>query len=130
MMERFSSLIGVPDIGAGTRHERIRRYTKNRVELHESTHPLALLLRSTALGDPGATELVGFARGVFAEQIRRHFDAELRALPPARREDAVATIASLTSVESWEQFRHAHGRSPVQIRRAWSRAIERTLDEN
>jgi AcrR family transcriptional regulator len=130
MMERFSSLIGVPDIGAGSRDERIRRYTKNRVELHETTNPLALLLRSTALGDPGAAELVGFARGVFADQIRLHFEAELRALPPARREDAVATIATLTSVESWEQFRHAHGRTPVQIRRAWSRAIDVTLDEH
>ena len=128
MMERFSDLMGVPDIGVGSRDERIKRYARNRVELHETTHLPARLLRSTALGDPGAAELVGFARGAFADQVRLHFDAELRALPPSQREDAVATIASLTSVESWEQFRLAHGRSPAQTSRAWSRAIDQALD--
>lgn len=46
------------------------------------------------------------------------------ALSPVPRKDAVAT---LTSVESWEQVRLAHGRSPVQTRRARSRTIDQAL---
>lgn len=125
--QRFPRLFVVPDVGVGPRAERIARFAATRVELWERTHLLARLLRSNALRDPGAAELVRFARTTVAEQVRRHFDPELRALTAAQREDAVATIASLTSVESWEQFRHAHARSPLQTRRAWARAIGRIL---
>ena len=47
----------------------------------------------------------------------------------ARRESVVASIAVLTSVESWEQFRRAFERSPLQTRRAWVHAIDRILAE-
>ncbi len=126
-VERFPKLFVVPDIGAGPRDERIKRFAANRVELWEKTHFLARLLRSTALQDSGAAEMVDFARKSMADQIRVHFGDELDALKPALREDAVATIASLTSVESWEQFRHASRRSPTQTQRAWARAIHRIL---
>ena len=43
------------------------------------------------------------------------------------RDDAVALIATLTSVESWEQFRLAYRRSPAQTRRAWTNAIRAIL---
>ena len=33
----------------------------------------------------------------------------------------------LTSVESWEQFRIAYRRSPLQTRRAWANAIKAIL---
>jgi hypothetical protein len=39
-----------------------------------------------------------------------------------------ASIAVLTSVEPWDQFRYVHDRSPLQIRRAWTRSIDRILD--
>ena len=50
-------------------------------------------------------------------------------LTAAQRDDAVALVATLTSVESWEQFRLAYGRSPLQTRRAWAQAIEAVLSE-
>lgn len=43
------------------------------------------------------------------------------------RDDAVALIATLTSVESWEQFRQTYGRSSLQTRRAWAQAMGEIL---
>lgn len=126
-VERFHRLFVLPDIGVGTREERIRRIAAVRVELWETTHYLARLVRSTALKDPGSAEMVKFARQSMADQIRAHFAPELSDLKPAERDDAVATIASLTSVESWEQFRHASERTAAQTQRAWARAINRIL---
>ena len=64
---------------------------------------------------------------MLSDQIRVHFDHELRTLNPADREDIVASISVLTSVESWEQFRRTLNRTVGQTRRAWSNAIERLL---
>lgn len=125
--KRYRHLYQVPNIGVGSLDERIRRFAGVNVDLWEEIHFLARLLRSGALRKPDAAQILAFGRKVMADQVRAHFDTELRALSPAHREDAVATIATLTSVESWEQFRLAHGRSAVQTRRAWSRAIEQAL---
>ena len=125
-LERFP-LLRVPDVGQGALDARIERFASLRVELWEHIHLLARLQRSKALRDPGAAQMVDRGRLVMADQIREHFEPELRGLSPARRDDTVLTIASLTSVESWEQLRHAYGRSPSQTRRAWSRAIAQLL---
>lgn len=125
-LERFP-LFEVPDLGEGPRAERIERFAALRVALWEEVHPLARVQRANALQDPGAASMVDFGRQAMADQVRAHFAPELRALTSARREETVVTIASLTSVESWEQFRLAYGRSPLQTRRAWARAIDRAL---
>ncbi|MDZ7732694.1 MAG: TetR/AcrR family transcriptional regulator [Acidimicrobiia bacterium] len=130
ILDRFPGLYGVPDIGTGTRADRIARFAAARVGLHEALHPLELVLRSDAVHETGAAELVDFARRALADQVRLHFDAELGELTPARREDTVAAIAVLTSVESWEQFRRSHDRKPARIRRAWTEAIDRLLPEH
>lgn len=127
MVRRFPHLFRIPDIGVGTREQRIERFVANRVELWETIHPLAMLIRSNMMRQPGAAGLVSFARTSTANQVRRHFDSELSALTPAVRDDAVASIATLTSAESWDHFRHAYERSPRKIRRAWTRAIDQVL---
>jgi AcrR family transcriptional regulator len=127
LVERFPDLFVISKIGTGDRQERIASFTAARLALHESLHPLQLLARTTSRHDPSARQHVDTARAAMADQIRRHFDAELRTLGPARREDTVATIAALTSVESWEQIRRSHDRTPAQTRRAWSDAIDRIL---
>ena len=114
-------------MGIGPRSERIERFAAIRVELWEKIHLLARFHRSTTLRDPGAAEMVETGRIAMADQIREHFEPELRDLPAAAREGAIAAIASLTSVESWEQFRHTYGRSALQTRRAWIHAIDRIL---
>ena len=126
MLERFP-LLHVADPGQGPLRERIERFVSLRVELWEKVHLLARLQRTMVLQDPDAARMVDFVRGMMADQVREHFAPELRERSAAQRDDAVALIAMLTSVESWEQFRNAHGRSPMQIRRAWSQGIDALL---
>jgi len=128
MLERFP-LLEVPDIGEGTLTERTERFVALRVEFWEEVNLLARLQRSTALQDPDAARMIDSIRALMANQVREHFAPELRGLTAAKRDDAVAMIATLTSVESWEQFRHAYRRSPLQTRRAWANAIEALLVE-
>ena len=129
LAERFPHLFDVSGIATGDRDQRIASFTASRFELHETLHPLQLLSRATSQSDPAAARHLDTVRAAMADQIRRHFDAELQTLSPTRREDTVATVAALTSVESWEQFRRAHRRTPAQTRRAWSSAIDRILPD-
>lgn len=127
MLERFP-LLEVPDIGEGTLPERTERFVALRVEFWEEVNLLARLQRSTALQDPDAARMIDSVRARMANQVREHFAPELQEFSAAKRDDAVAMIATLTSVESWEQFRHTYRRSPLQTRRAWTKAIEALLD--
>ena len=130
VLDRFPELFAVPDIGSGNRAQRIARFAAARLALHETLHPLELLVRSTTATDPAAAEFVDVARRALADQVRLHFDDELRPLTPARRDDTVAAIAALTSIESWDQFRHSQRRSSAQTRRAWVDAIDRLLPDH
>ena len=122
MVERFP-LLEVEQIGQGPLRVRIDRFVVLRVALWEKVNLLARLQRSVVLEDPDAAQMVDDVREVMVNQIRQHFEPELIGLTSARREDAVSIIATLTSVESWEQFRQSYRRSASQTRRAWSNAI-------
>ena len=128
MLERFP-LLELKDIGKGPLLERIERFVALRVALWEKVNLLARLQRSLVLQDEDAAQMVDYVRGVMANQVREHFAPELRELTTAQRDDVVALIAMLTSVESWEQFRHAYRRSPLQTRRAWADAIEALVQD-
>jgi AcrR family transcriptional regulator len=130
LVERFPDLFDISKIGSGDRDQRIASFTAARFALHETLHPLQLLSRAMSQADPAARKHVDAARSAMADQIRHHFDAELHTLSPTRREDTVAAIAALTSVESWEQFRRSHRRTPAQTRRAWNSAIDRLLPDS
>ena len=127
LAERYPALFTISRIGTGDRRTRIASFTTARLALHETLHPLELLARAAGRRDLSARRHVDAIRSAMSDQIRRHFDAELQTLGPARRDDIVATIAALTSVEAWEQFRHSHDRTPAQTRRAWNDAIDRIL---
>jgi AcrR family transcriptional regulator len=126
MLERFP-LLHVADPGQGPLRERIERFVALRVELWEKVHLLAQLQRTMVLQDPGAARMVDRVREMMVEQVHEHFAPELRERSAAQRDDAAMLIAMITSVESWEQFRNTYGRSPLQTRRAWTRAIESLL---
>ena len=126
MLERFP-LLHVADPGQGPLGERIERFVALRVAFWEKVHLLALLQRSMVLQDPEAARMVDLVRRGMADQVREHFAPELRERSQARRDDLVALIAMLTSVESWDQFRNVYGRSPLQTRRAWTHAIDALL---
>lgn len=123
MLERFP-LLELKKIGEGTLHERVEAFVALRVALWEKVSLLARLQRTLVLQDKDAAKMVDSVRGVMANQVRDHFAPELRELTAAQQDDAVALVAMLTSVESWEQFRHAYRRSPLQTRRAWATAIQ------
>lgn len=125
--ERFPDLLTIPDPGNGPLDDRIRLLVDIRVRLHETLHPVELLSRARAVEDGGTADFVDAIRQVWADQVRQHFDDELRAHGPSHRDDIVASISVLTSVESWQQFRQSHGRTPLQTRRAWRRALARIL---
>ncbi len=126
MLERFP-LLHMAEPGQGPLRERIERFVSLRVELWEKVHLLAQLQRTMVLQDPDAARMVDSVRQVMMDQVREHFAPELRERTVARRDDAAALIAMTTSLESWEQFRKAYGRSPLQTRRAWAQAIEALL---
>lgn len=126
MLERFP-FFHIGDPGQGPLRERIERFVSLRVELWEKVHRLARLQRTMALQDPDAARMVASVRNRMLDQVREHFAPELRERSAAQRDDAAMLIATLTSVESWEQFRETCGRSPLQTRRAWTRAIEALL---
>lgn len=123
VVERFPELFTIPLVGIGGLDDRIRRFVDSQVQLHETLHPLELLMRSHAAHDAETADFVDAVRRLHADQARQHFEADLHPHGPARRDDMVAAIAVLTSVESWQQFRLSLGRSRVQTSRAWRSAL-------
>jgi len=127
VFDRFPGLYDIPETAGGTREQRIAAFVDARLQLHETLHPLALLQRTHATRDAQLAEFVDAAREIMAAQARDHFEPDLRDLGPARREDIVTSIAVLTSVESWQQFRHSHSRTLPELRRTWQAALEDLL---
>lgn len=125
--ERYTHLFDVPGIGHGPLSDRIQRFVKARVSLHEITEPMARLTRLRAPEHLELDQRLRHVRATLSDQVRHHFDTELAELSAARRDDAVTVISTLTSFEAWDQARHDHSRSQQQIRRAWSATINGLL---
>lgn len=123
VIERFPDLFTIETDGVGGVDDRIRRFVGSRVQLHETLHPLELIMRSHAARDSETADFVDAVRQLHADQAREHFEADLRPHGAARRDDMVTAITVLTSVESWQQFRRTFGRSTAQTNRAWCRAL-------
>jgi AcrR family transcriptional regulator len=126
-VERFSDLYSVPEIGIGSRSDRIHRFVDSRVALWEKIHLLDRLIRSRAVRVPAGQEFVDAMRRVMTATVERHFEPELRRHSLAERASIATSISVLTSGESWEQFRKGHGFSPFATGRAWALAIDRVL---
>ena len=106
--------------------DRAADFVASRLRFHETLHPLGLLQRRHD-ADPAAAAAIDMGRTLLADQVRDYFRRDLEPLDDERRDDVVTTIAALTSIESWHQSHHSHGRSPAQIRRAWIGAITALL---
>lgn len=126
VLERFVDLFELGEPSATSMADRAAGFVASRLRFHETLHPLGLLQRRHAT-DPDATAAIDLGRTLLADQVRAHFRRDLEPLDDERRDDVVTTIAVLTSIESWHQSRHTHGRSPAQIRRAWIAAITALL---
>jgi AcrR family transcriptional regulator len=125
---RYADLFEVPSCGEGPLAERIDRFVTARLHLLDTTEPMARFTRTRVLAVPQLGAELHHLRMVLAEQVRRHFATELDALTPARRDDVVAVICTLTSYESWLQLRDDHGRGPQQVRRAMTTTLRCLLD--
>jgi len=123
--ERYSHLFEIPDIGEGSLVDRVRSAVSARVDQHTTTEPVARNVRREARTSVIIGDALDRLRSTQVDQLRIHFDEEIAALTPAAADDLVATIAVITSFESWEQFRHVSGRTDAQIRRAWNAAVSR-----
>jgi AcrR family transcriptional regulator len=126
-LERFAHIFEIPEIGEGSLPTRIDTFVSSRVTMHETTEPMARLVRSRALGNSDIDAALQGVRATRADQIRYHFAHEIGRLTPAVADDLVAVIATLTSFESWNQARHEHRRSAAQLRRAWNGALTKLL---
>jgi len=79
----------------------------------------ARMARARAVDSPRLARTLDQTRSMQAGLVRTHFTTELGSLTPARGDDLVMLIDSMTSFEAWDLLRTTHRRSRPQIRRAW-----------
>ncbi|MFN3256481.1 MAG: TetR/AcrR family transcriptional regulator [Ilumatobacter sp.] len=122
VLERFVDLFELGEPSAVSPADRAADFVDSRLRFHETLHPLGLLQRRHG-ADPDAAATIDLGRTLLADQVRAYFERDLEPLDDEHREDVVTTIAALTSIESWQQSSHSHGRTSAQTRRAWISAI-------
>lgn len=125
--DRFAPLFDVPNLSEGTLPQRIASLADARLDLYEAIAPIAHIARLRALETPQFAATLATTRAGSASQVRSHFAEELAVRTPAQADDLVAMIDSMTSLESWELQRDTHGRSRLQIRRAWNNGLAALL---
>lgn len=121
---RVAPLFSIPSIGDGDRDARITRFADARLDLYDAIAPVARVARSRAVDVPLIALSLAAARTQMAGQAREHFGAEVTNRTPARADDLVGLIDALTSFEAWDLLTTVHGRTRVQVRRAWTSALD------
>ena len=125
--ERFAPRFEIPGLAEGPLPARVAALVDARLGLYEAIAPIAHIARLRALETPRFATTLAATRADSATQIRTHFAEELRRCTPARTDDLVALVDSLTSFESWELQRDTHRRTRSQIRRAWTEGLASLL---
>lgn len=125
--ERYADHYVVPELGQGDRADRIARYVATMDGLFGLIAPIARLVRARALEHPHLVDELHRVRQLLADQVRAQFAPELAGLSPARRDDLVSLVGSMTSFEAWDLLRREFGRTPRQIRRTWIAALDALL---
>lgn len=125
--ERFGGWFEIPRIGEGTADERIRRFVDARLRLHDKVAPVARLTRARQPDEGPITARLAEIRASFAEQVRRHFQPELAAVPRAEGDRRADAVDVLTSFEAFDLLVTGHGRSTRQIRETWTLGLRSLL---
>ncbi len=125
--ERFEPLLAVEPCGA-TRSERIAAFVSSRLDLYEQAGAIMAVGRLRALEHEPLVAASAAMRGLFADQVRAVFAADVTGMAAAGP-DLVAVIDALTSLESWDVMRKTHARSRAQIARAWARGITALVED-
>lgn len=125
--ERFEPLLTIPRLGEGDRRSRIDRFVTARLSLYRDAGTIMELGRLRSLETASLAAAGAEVRTLLRDQTAHHFATELDSVTPARRDDVVTVVCTLTSVESWWSLRRDHHRTDRQIRRAWRDALDALL---
>ena len=107
--------------------ERRQRFVEVRIRAGAAFGPVQRSLSGRAADEPGLLPIQARFRAVLARQVEAHFGPELADATPARRDDLVAVVDTMTSIDAYRILRETHERSDTQIRRAWLAAIDAVL---
>jgi hypothetical protein len=86
------------------------------------------MARVRAIEQSRIAETLAETRRFMTEQLRRHFDPELRDLEPTDASDRLAAVDALTAFEAWDLLQGTHGRRRHEIRRAWVNGLRALLN--
>lgn len=125
--QAHAALFDLDREGEGPLPQRIDRLVKARVRLYATIAPLARVGRSRAVDNDALDAELRRSRRGLADQVRRHFAAELAPLRPVERDDLAATLSATVSIEAWDHLRLIHDRTDTQIARAWKKALRSLL---
>jgi AcrR family transcriptional regulator len=104
--EKVQHLFPLPNLGEGTRADRIRRLVDHRVTLYRE---VAAVVRATMLRvpfQPILAENLARRRAILRDQLEQHFAPELDTIDGADRFAIVAAADALTSFETMELLRN------------------------
>ncbi|NLV54935.1 MAG: TetR/AcrR family transcriptional regulator [Acidimicrobiales bacterium] len=124
--ERYADLFILPGIGQGDRHERVTGLVRTRARLYATIAPVARLVRARSGEHRELADVLNVVRQEQVAQVQAHFAHELDGIDRIDVDDVVTSIVVATSFEAWDLY-VALGREPLQIRRAWTAAVDRLL---
>lgn len=104
-------------------HRRTADYVELRLSALALLGPVLPLAKTQTKERPDLQPLFDRVRRQVSQQVERYFAPELRSLTPARRADLVSTLDAATSVDAGDMITEVYGRSPAQIRRAWTELL-------
>ena len=125
--ERFAALLEVPAVPDGDLDDRIAALVDARLDLYETIAPIARMARLRAADQPRIAASLAETRHRFTDQVRGHFEPDLRGRDRAEADDRVALVDACTAFEAWDLLQGTHGRSRRLIRRAWVLGLRAVL---
>ncbi len=125
--EQAKPLAEIPDIGVGTRTERIRSLVESRLELFEHVDATMQLARMRAPSIPAIDECVADIAEFFRRQVAQHFAPEFDELVEHERPLLVDGVLVLTSYDAYTIHLRLLGSDNERIRAAWVSALAAML---
>ena len=125
---KFAHLFVVDDADRAL-DDRVRAHVRSRIELFGVAGSLMRVGRARAIDHEPMVEGLSRLRGRLADQTRQRFAHEIRQLTPADAANLTALIDSITSPDAYEVMSAAHARSPRQVTRTWTTALDVVLQQ-
>lgn len=116
-LERVGPLFLVPDLGVGSRDERIDRLIAARIRLHEAVAPMVRAVMLRVRDNARMRDRVVEARAQLRDQVEAMFAPELDALGAEPRRDVIDALDDLLGFESLEHLRVTLGRAEDETAR-------------